>query len=150
MWTPQSSSMLVSFVDRGMMQIAYVLLCVCLFALFLSTWYKTQSSGNQETQLRKCPYWSDPQVSLWGIFLNNDWFGRAQPTLASAIPEQLFLGHLKKQAEQGKGMKQLRSLPLGFYFNTCFVIAVWILDLTSDHGGLYTVNCNKSPPLQVA
>lgn len=34
MWTPQSSSMLVSFVDRGMLQIAYVLLCICLFALF--------------------------------------------------------------------------------------------------------------------
>lgn len=46
--------------------------------------------------VEKMPLLVWPIGSLWGIFVNNDWCRRAQVTLASASPEQVFLGHLKK------------------------------------------------------
>jgi hypothetical protein len=40
---------------------------------FLSTWHKLVPPGKQETQWKNSLH----QIGLWGIFLADDWSGRA-------------------------------------------------------------------------
>ena len=61
--------------------------------------------------MRKCLSQIGLLSSLWGIFLINDRWGRAQPTVGGASPEQMILGCIRKQAEQAMGSKPASSVP---------------------------------------
>ena len=53
------------------------------------------------------------KIGLWKlVFLVNDGCGRTQPAMGSAIPGQVVLGCMKKQAEQATQSKAVTSIPL--------------------------------------
>lgn len=76
--------------------------CFCFFVsffVFLSNWYKLESSRNREPELRNWLH----KIGLWaslGIFLISDWPRTAQPMAGGAIPVQVVLGCLRRQMKQ--------------------------------------------------
>ena len=87
-------------------------------------WYKLQSYGNREPQLRNGLHQTGLWVCLWGIFLINNWCGRAQSTLEVVMTGQMVLSSIKKQTEKTTRSKRVSTGPLflcGLCFGYCHV-----------------------------
>ena len=74
-----------------------------------------------KSQVRKCLR-SGLWASLYGIFLISDWWGRAQPIVGGAIPGQVVLGSIRKQAEQAMRNKPLSSTPPWPLYHSCLQV----------------------------
>lgn len=66
----------------------------------LSTQHKLGVIAEEKTSIEKCLHQMGLWASLWGTFFVDDWCGRAQLAVGGAIPEQVVLGSIRKQAEQ--------------------------------------------------
>lgn len=78
----------------------------------VSTWHKLESLGEMETWLGNHFYQIGPWVYLWSIFLINDWFRRAQPTVGCTPPGLVVLHHLTQEAEQGTEAGHTQHSPI--------------------------------------
>lgn len=61
-------------------------------------------------------------ASLWGIFLSNNWCGRAQYIISGAIPRQVVL-----IVEESKGVSQLAAFLNGLCLSPCPQLPVWVV-----------------------
>jgi hypothetical protein len=50
---------------------------------YMLAWHNLESFGKRDPPLRKYPHQIDLWVSLWGIFLTDDWCGRTQFTVVN-------------------------------------------------------------------
>ena len=99
----------------------------------MSNWYKLKLSEKKNLNLENASI-QLPIANLWDIFLVRDWYGRAQPTVDTAIPGQLVLELYKSE------------LSKWFFLGPCFSSRLWVPALTSLSDRLWCGNVSQRNP----
>lgn len=67
---------------------------------FFVTLSQTRAIWEERTSIEKIPSSNWPVGKPMGIFMNDNWCGRAQAAVGSAMPAQVVLRFIRKQTEQ--------------------------------------------------
>lgn len=83
----------------------------CTHSVLISFFVNNKQIQEEEASAENCFYQIGLWVSLRGIFLVDDACGRIQLTMGGAIPGEMVLGALRKQAEQARSMTVSSTSP---------------------------------------